>query len=150
MSYNLEGTNSGYMSMNSGAVAAGTNAGTIQIVAAIQYIFNAIFATKAITNNIAVTRDAAVPALQNVPPASKSNFAYWLDAAGNVTTSQGPVVASGGVAPNAPPVPGKTCFAVCSVVTNGSTTFIPGTTAFGAAGVTSTFSNVADLPGTNL
>lgn len=149
MSYNLEGTNSGYLAFNSGAVAAGTNAGTIQLVAAVNFTSNGIFRNKAITDNIAPTRDTAVPAFSVQPASSKANYAFWLDSAGAVTASQGPIVASGGIAPNAPPVPGKTCFAVVSVVTNGSTTFTPGTTAFGAAGVTSTFLNVSDLPGTN-
>jgi hypothetical protein len=149
MSYNLEGTNSGFMSLSSGAVAAGTNAGTIQNVAAVNYVFDAVFFQKAITNNIAVTRDTQVPAFTTVPVSSKCNFAFFLDAAGNVTASQGVIVAAGGVAPNAPVVSGKTLFAVVSVVTNGSTTFVPGTTAFGAAGITSTFLNVMDMPGTN-
>lgn len=152
MSYNIEQINSGYQAFNSGALAAGTNAGTVQNTAIINYANNGIFYQKAATNNMAPTPAGTGPgyAAAAIPPNSVSIMAFWLDSAGALVVSQGPVVGAGGVAPLPPFVNNRTLIGLAKVVTNASTTFTPGTTAFGAAGVTTTFYNTSVMPGTPL
>lgn len=153
MSYNIEQLNSGYCAFNSGALAAGTNAGTVQNTAVINYINNGIFYSKAATNNMAPTPAGTGPgyAARAIPPGSVSILGFWLDAAGALSVTQGDVVASGGptsVAPLPPYLNNRTLIGLAKVRTDGTTTFTPGTTAFAATGVTTTFFNTAVLPGT--
>ena len=76
-----------------------------------------------------------------VPISTTAYFVLSLDASGNVTVNQGT-----GALPDV--ADSLTPFGIIKVVTNGSTTFTPGTTATNAAGVTVTFYDVSLLPAT--
>lgn len=150
--FNLQGLNALTMCFNSGAVAAGTTAGTVQIAAAIAYAINAIFYSKAITNNIALPAPSPVNqytagAIQSIPVGQKALFAGFLDAAGNVTFAQSALVDGDEEAPVIATPEDKACFVVFTVKAT-SAVFVPGTTALGT-GNTATFYNVAAMPGSN-
>lgn len=143
MSFNLEQFNSGFAALTSGALAAGTTTGTFKTTAAVTYANNGILLSKGITDNLAFSAGHTA-----VAPSQSCLFGLWLDSAGNVTTSQGPIVAAGDPCP-VPGAPGanRTLFGLIKVATNSSTTFTPGTTGLGAAGVTSTYLNCMAMPG---
>lgn len=142
MSYNFEQSNSGFMSLSSGAIAAGTNAGTFQIAAAITFTNNGILRSKAITNNIAFS--SGHTALGN---SQVCLFGLWLASNGDVSTSQGPIVAAGDPCPLPnPPAANVTPFGLIKVSTSSSQTFTPGTSTLGT-GNTATYLNLSQMPG---
>lgn len=146
MSYNIEQINSGFMSLTSAALAEGTNANTYKTTATLAYTINGVFYSKGATDNIAMTSTAGT-----VPPSSAALYAIWIDSAGNFSNTRGPVVASGDPCP----VPTQTALNVAlvgliKVVTNASTTFTPGSTDLGDAGVTDTYYNCSVMPGAAL
>ena len=144
MSYNLEQANSGYASLTSAGLAAGTNAGTFQTGNALTFTNNGIFYSKNATNNVALTAGHAA-----VGPSKACLFGVFINAAGTFSTTQGPIVDAGDPCPVPPfPAGSVTLVGLIKVATNSSTTFTPGTTAFGAAGVTSTYLNCMRMPGT--
>lgn len=141
MSYNIEQANSGYLSLTSAALAIGTTTGTFKIAAAVTFTSNGVFKSKAITDNIAFSSGHTALAIGQA-----CLFALWLDASGNVTTTQGPIVASGDPCP----VPGQvtantTLFGLIKVQAT-SAIYTPGTTALGT-GNTATYINCMDMPG---
>lgn len=143
MSFNLEQANSGYASINSAGLAAGTNAGTFKTTATLNYTNDGKFLSKAATDNVPFSAGAKV-----VPANSAVAFSVWIDALGNLSTVQGVIAAAG----EPTPVPAATSPEVAyvgyiKVTTNASTTFTPGTTSLAAAGVTSAFSSGMRLPG---
>jgi hypothetical protein len=142
MSYNIEQINSGFMSLTSGALVIGTTTGTFKIAAAVTFTNNGIFKSKAITDNLAFS--AGHTALGN---SQACLFGLFLDTSGNVTTSQGMIVAAGDPCPvpNAP-ASNLTPFGLIKVTTSSSQTFTPGTTALGT-GNTAAYINVASMPG---
>ncbi len=144
MSYNIEQINSGYMSLSSGAIAVGTTTGTFKTAAAVTYTSNGIFKSKAITDNLTFSAGHAA-----VTASKACLFGLWLDGSGNVTTSQGPIVAAGDPCP-VPTAPANnlTLFGLIKVTTDASTTFTPGTTGLGASGVTAVYTNCSLMPGT--
>jgi len=143
MSYNIEQSNSGFMSLTSGAIAAGTNAGTFQIASTIAYTNNGILRSKSGTNNIAFT--AGNTALGN---SQACLFGLFLAANGDVSPSQGPIVAVGDPCPvPVAPGPNLTPFGLIKVSTSSSQTFTPGTTALGP-GNTAVYLNLSQMPGT--
>lgn len=143
MSYNIEQVNSGYMSFNSGGLAAGTNAGTFQIATAINYTNNGVFRQRAALNNIAFS--SGHTALGN---SQACLFGVWLDNSGNVTTSQGPIVEAGQPCP-VPPSPAgvdRTLAGLIKVTTGAAQTFTPGTSTLGT-GNTAAYHNCSVMPG---
>ena len=142
MSYNIEQINSGFVSLTSGALALGTNTGTFKTTVAVTYTNNGIFRSKAITDNLAFS--AGHTALGN---SQACLFGLFLDNSGNVTTSQGMIVAAGDPCPvpNAP-ASNLTPFGLIKVSTSSSQTFTPGTTVLGT-GNTAAFINIASMPG---
>lgn len=153
---------------NSGALAAGTNAGTVKTTAAINYILNGYFRTKAITDNMSIAYSGAnvyqaptgVGAVNGSftggTNGSTRLYLLCLDDSGNLSVVPGNIVdnadlAAGRVALQFP----DNFFSVCPIgalriaVTAG-TTFTPGSTSLSASGVTATFINLADVPGTPL
>jgi hypothetical protein len=142
MSYNIEQSNSGFMALSSGAIAAGTNAGTFQITATITFTSNGILRSKSATNNIAFS--AGHTALAN---SQSCLFGLWIDSAGAVTTSQGPIVALGDPCPvPVAPAANLTPFGLIKVSTSSSQTFTPGTTVLGT-GNTAVYLNISQMPG---
>lgn len=145
MSYNLSEANSGYSSLTAAGLAEGTNSATFKTVNTLTFTNNGVFKSKNATDNLAFSAGATV-----VPQNSACLFGVWIDASGNVTTSQGPIVASGDPCP----VPGAPAANLTLVglikVATGATTFTAGTTDLGAANVTDTYYDCARMPGSAL
>lgn len=146
LSYALGG---GALVFGNAGIAEGTGAGTVQIATAFDFTNRGRFATKAITDNIALTAQ---------PVQAINTTCFYLlsiDSAGAVTTTKGQEVltaelANGAVGlhyPNAPE--DDAVFGAIKVVTNGSTTFTSGTTDLGAAGITDTYENLSAAPADN-
>ena len=146
MSYNIEQINSGFQSLTAAGLAEGTNANTYKTAATLAYTINGVFKSKGATDNIAMTATAGT-----VPPSSAALYAVWIDTNGNFSNTRGPVVD----AADPCPVPVQTALNVAlvgliKVVTNASTTFTPGTTDLGNAGVTDTYFDCSVMPGAAL
>jgi len=160
---NLALSQGGNLAFISGALAAGTNAGTIKTTVAVTYSINGAFKSKAITDNIAIAfTGPAVYSQSGV--ASNGGFTgevggstrlynVFLDGDGAVSIAPGPVVntaklAAGTVALEfAAPQRNKACIGAMRVAVTSGTSFVPGTTALGAAGVTTSFINLSSVPG---
>lgn len=153
------------MALNSGALAEGTNANTIQIAAAIDYIIDGQFYSKAITDNIAISYSgatvyqAAAGGIQSVNGGftggvngSTRIYGIFLNAAGAVSILPGPIVdsaelAAGRVSLQWPDAPAGVCpIGAVRIALTAGTTFTPGSTDLSASGVTDTFYNLADMP----
>jgi hypothetical protein len=135
MSYNADSLNGGNITLNSGAVAAGTNAGSIKTTATVNYTVNGVFKSKAATDNIALPAPSAVAAytagaFQVIPIGKKA-----------LVTSDDP----------APVVPQKSDCAVVAVFTVKPTSaaFTSGTTVLGT-GNTVTYYNTMIMPAASL
>lgn len=142
MSYNIEQANSGYLSLTAAGLAEGTDANTFKTTNTLTFTSNGIFKSKAATDNLPFTAGTALGNSQ------ACLFAVWITAAGAVSTTQGPIVAAGDPCP----VPGQvtagtTLVGLIKIVTSSSATFTPGSTDLGASGVTDTFSDCMDMPG---
>ena len=139
MSYNIEQSNSGYLSLTAAGLAAGTNTGTFKTVNTLAFTNNGVFKSKAATDNLAFSTSTALTANQ------ACLFAVWITTGGTVSTTQGPIVASGDPCP----VPSQstantTLVGLLKVVTTAA--FTPGTTALGT-GNTVTYFDCMDMPG---
>jgi hypothetical protein len=142
MSYNIEQSNSGYLSLAAAGLAEGTNANTFKTVNTLAYTSNGVFKSKGATDNLAFSTGTALAASQ------ACLFAVWINAAGTVTTTQGPIVAAGDPCPvPSQTTAGTTLVGLIKIVTSSSATFTPGSTDLGAAGVTDTYSDCMDMPG---
>lgn len=138
LSYSVPGNG---INFGNAQLAAGTGAGTIKTVAAINYAINNIFSSKAITDNISAAGGATQAA------GTTGFYLVTINAAGTVTVRQGAVVPAGSGQPLLLPNVPDTDAVIGSIkVVNLTNPFIPGTTAFGAAGVTSTFTNLVTAP----
>lgn len=162
---NLSLSTGGSIALASGALAAGTTAGTIKTTVAIPFIVDGAFATaKAITDNIAITYVGPTVYANGSIAAGNGGFTgqtggstrlygLYLNAAGTVTIEPGPIVntadlAAGTAALHYPANKrANACFGMLRVAVTASTTFVPGVTALAATGVTSTFINLATIPG---
>ena len=139
MSYNLEQANSGCQAFTSGAVAITTNKAKFKTTATINYTIGGLMYTKAAADNLVFsTGHTALGANQ------ACLFGLQLDASGNVTTVQGPVVAAGDPCPVPSPANNRAVFGLIKVVTTSA--FTPNTTEFDASGVTTTFYNASAMP----
>lgn len=153
MSYNAEGQNSGNVVSNSGAVATGTNAGSVKTTATVNYTIDGVFYSKAATDNIALPAPSAAGtytagAIQSLAVGEKSLFALFIDAAGNFSFGQSAKCAAGEKAPVIA-VPGDKAVVAVFTVTATSAAFVPGTTALGT-GNTVTYYNTRVMPGQSL
>lgn len=153
MSYNAEDLNGGNITINSGAVAAGTNAGSVKTTATVNYTINGIFRSKAATDNIALPAPSAASTytageFKSIPVGMKALFALFINAAGTFSFGQSALVSGDDPAPV---IPQKSDCAVVAVFTVKATSaiFIPGTTALGT-GNTATYYNVSVMPATSL
>lgn len=143
MSYNIEQINSGFMSLSAAGLAEGTNANTYKTTNTLTYTSNGVFKSKGATDNIAMTSTAGT-----VPPSSAALYGVWIDGSGNLSNSRGPVVDAADPCPvPSAPAANLTLVGLIKVVTNSSTTFTPGSTDLGAAGVTDTYFDCSLMPG---
>ena len=165
MSDNLSLSQGASIAFTSGALAAGTNAGTVKTTVAITYTVDGVFASKAITDNMAIsyTGPSVYQAAASGVQAVNGNFVggangstrlylLLLDVSGNLSTLPGPVedtaeLTAGRVALEFPDVPNLRCpIGAMRVALTAGTSFTPGTTALGASGVTTTFINLSTVP----
>lgn len=143
MSYNIEQINSGSVSLTAAGLAEGTNANTYKTVNTLTYTTNGVFKSKGATDNIAMTATAGT-----VPPSSAALYAVWIDGSGNFSNTRGPVVAAGEPCPlPSAPAGDVALVGLIKVTTNSSTTFTPGSTDLGNAGVTDVYSDCMVMPG---
>ena len=165
MSDNLSMNAGATMALNSGALAAGTTAGTIKTTVAINFLIDGQFYSKAITDNIAISYSgpsvyqAAAGGVGGMNGGfvggvngSTRLYLLCLSAAGAVSIVPGAIVdsaelAAGRVSLQFPDCPnGASVFGALRVALTAGTSFVPGTTALAATGVTSSFLNLADVP----
>lgn len=145
MSYNLNEANGGYLSLAAAGLAEGTNSGKFKTVNTVAYTADGVFKSLSGTDNLSFsTGHKALAASQ------ACLFAAWVDAAGNVTTTQGPIVVAGEDCPVPATVGGVALLGLIKVTTDGSTTFTPGTTDLGASGVTDAYYDCSVMPGSAL
>lgn len=165
MSDNLSLSQGATLALNSGALAEGTNANTIQIATAINFVIDGQFYSKAITDNIAISYSgatvyqAAAGGIQAVNGGftggvngSTRIYGIFLSTAGAVSILPGPIVdsaelAAGRIALPFPTAPRGVCpIGALRIALTAGTTFTPGSTDLSASGVTDTFYNLADMP----
>ena len=164
MSDNLSNSFGATLALASGALAAGTTAGTVKTTVAIPYTLDGQFYSKAITDNIAIAYTG--PEVYQAPTGVGSvNGAFTggiggatrlyllcFNAAGTVSVTPGKIVnsaelAAGRVSLDFPDAPFNQCpFGAVRIALTANTSFIPGTTALNAAGVTASYLNLATVP----
>lgn len=157
MSISAQGANLLSAALSSGAFAAAagninfTNASTITYVLNGQFYSRATVASQAwtIEPNSGIVPTAA-NSFQTVPAGKSCAFALVLDSAGAFTVMQGAIVESTDKtpvpqAPNGKAVVGAIKVVNATYTTNGG--FRPGTDATNSAGLTTTFLNLAQHPG---
>lgn len=165
MSDNLSLAQGLTVALNSGGLAEGTNANTIQIAAAISYTIDGRFYSKAITDNIAISYSgptvyqAAAGGVQAVNGGfsggvngSTRLYGIFLSTAGAVSILPGKIVDSAELAAGRAPLefpdaPAGVCpIGALRIALTAGTTFTPGSVDLSASGVTATFYNLADMP----
>lgn len=163
MSDNRSLSQGGCFAHTSGALTAGTTAGTIKTASAITFTIDGAFKLKAISDNIAISYAGPDVYSQNNTIAnggftggangSTRLYGIFLNVSGAVSILPGQIVdnaqfAAGTASLQYPDVPNGVCtIGVMRVAVTAGTTFIPGTTALAASGVTTSFINLSAMPG---
>lgn len=158
---NLALSQGGNLCFTSGGLTGGTNAGTIQTASTITYTINGAFASKAATNNVSIAYTAPAGPTYNENPngaftgqagGSTRLYGIFLNAGGDFSVVPGPVantarLAAGQESLQFPAAQrDRACCGVVRIAVTANTTFIPGTTALNAAGVTTTYLNLSSIP----
>ena len=141
MSQNLTDVVSGYAAFTSGALAIGTTTGTFKTASTVTFINNGIFKSKGATDNLAFSTGHT-----NLAASQACLFGIWLDASGNVTTNQGPIVTAGDDCPVPLLKSGYTLIGLIKVSTSSAQTYTVGTDALGT-GNTAAYTNCSVMPG---
>jgi hypothetical protein len=142
MSYNLGQANSGYLSLTAAGLAEGTNSATFKTTNTLAFTNNGVFKSKGATDNLVFSTGTALAASQ------ACLFGVWIDGSGNVSTTQGPIVAAGDPCPvPSQTTAGVTLVGLIKVTTSSAATFTPGTTDLSASGITDVFFDCMDMPG---
>lgn len=156
MSLNLQGANGITLALNSGAFANGSTASGFTNAAIINYAISGRFYAKAIVASVPLVIEPGTginpvlpQALRTLAAGESCSFAIILDAAGTFTVTQGDIVAAGQPTPVAQAPLNKLVVGAIKV-SNVTNPFIPGTTLFSAAGVTTTYVNLAQHPGVSI
>ena len=158
MSSQLQGANALTAAMNSGALAGGSTASQFTNAAAINYAINGRFFSRAIIASqplVVEPNTGIVPTapntLQSIPAGKACAFAVILDSAGAFTVAQGDHVEAGSLCPVPQAPAGKAIVGAIKVNNASGAAFVPGTTAFNVGGgVTTTYVNLAQHPGTSI
>lgn len=130
----------------------GVGAATFRNTGTINYTVDGIYYTRAAFTAQAFSAGHAALVGNGNNGGRACVFGVWLDAAGNITTTQGPIVNMIDVVnrvtavPIPDQVPGRTMIGMIFVRTNSSTTFTPGTTALDASGVTTLYYDTLARP----
>jgi len=156
---NLALSQGGNLAFSSGALANGTTAGTVKTTATITYVINGAFKSKGATDNLSIAYVG--PTVYGTPAdgsftgqvgGSTRLYGLYLDSAGALSMVPGPIcnstdLAAGACALMFPAMQKDKCFiGYLRIAVTSGTTFIPGTTALGAAGVTATYDNCSSVP----
>ena len=156
---NLQLSQGGDFALASGALANGTAAGTIKTTVIVPFTVDGQFYSKAITDNISIV--TLLPVTFGQPTdgsftgrvgGSVRLYGVYLDVAGAVTlfpariTNVAELAAGVDTLQFPGKIKGKCCVGVLRVALTFSTTFVPGVTALGAAGVTATYLNLFSIP----
>lgn len=156
MSSTLQGANALTFAANSGAFANGSTTSQFTNAAAINYAINGRFYSRAIIASQALVIEpgtgivpTAANTLQTLAAGQSCAFAILLDTAGAFTVMQGDIVAAGALCP-VPVAPLNRAIVGAIKVSNVTNPFVPGTTLFGASGVTTTYVNLAQHPGASI
>ena len=156
MSQNLQDANCLTAAFTSGALAIGTTTSQFTNAAAITYTINGRFYSRAIIASQALViepgsgiKPTAPQVLQTLASGEACAFAVLLDTAGAFTVMQGDIVAAGQPCP-VPAAPANRAIVGALKVSNVTNPFIPATTALSAAGVTTTYVNLAQHPGASI
>lgn len=151
----------GSLALASGGLQNGSNAGTIQTTATIPYTIDGVFASRAAINNVSIAYTApAGPVYGQSPNGSFTGgvggstrlYGLYLDAAGAISVEPGPIVNTADLAAGRAPlefpatIRNRVMFGALRIAVTNGTTFIPGTTALNAAGVTASYLNLMTRP----
>lgn len=150
----------GNIALASGALATGTTTSTVKTTVAVPFLIDGLFYSKAITDNmsIAISQNSGVygdpgnGSFTGGANGSTRLYGLFLDTAGALSAVPGPIVdtaalAAGSTPLQFPPVQRKkACIGFVRIALTSGTTFIPGTTLLGAAGVTTTYLNAGSVP----
>lgn len=169
MSDNLSLSQGLTVCLGAAGLAEGTNANTIQTGNTVAYTIDGRFYSKSATDNIAISYtgatvyQAAAGGIQAVNGGftggvngSTRLYLVCLNSAGAVSIVPGKIVdsaalAAGEVSLDFPSAPKGVCpIGAIKVALTAGTTFTPGSTDLGAAGVTDTYYDLADVPVTPL
>lgn len=139
-------------SLGSAGLAEGTTAAnSFQIANILHYVIAGLAYRKAVTNDIAFAVEPTLTTAFVAMAAKKTAmFFFFVDAAGNITVSQGttyPATTEQDYVARAiewPEVNNKACIGALKIQTNNAATFTAGAIDLGAADVIDTFFNVAD------
>lgn len=153
MSLNLEGSNGGTFALANAAVATATTTSLVKTTATLTYVIDGVYAaaTKAATDNIPWTAPTGFVNTTTIPQGSKCAFGLWIDSAGALTITQGPIVSvnvsTDKVGP--PPNPGARAQVAAFTVFNTGVTanggFRPGTDALGTSNTVTYFNTLTPV-----
>lgn len=156
MSSTLQGALALTAALTSGAFAQGSTASQFTNAAAIVYsLLGRLFSRAIVASQPLVIEPntglnpTAPNAFVTLAPGQSCAFAIVLDSALAFTVIQGPIVEAGQLCA-LPAAPGNKALVGAIKVSNLTNPFIPGTTNFNAAGVTTTYFNLATHPGAPL
>lgn len=137
------------MAFNSAALAIGDTTSRIQTTAALNFAINGVIYAKDATNNIelvAVNEDGSAGTLTAQAAGTKRMYLVVINASGDVRIVQGEAVASSALAPLPTLPPNMAPVGALRVVNGTEDDFVPGTTAFNASDITTTYYNLQTVP----
>lgn len=152
MSLNLEQAQSGTFTLTKVGLAIGSTTSQLSTAASATIVIDGVFRTaKGATATFALAAPTGF-SFTTIPAGSKAAFGVWVDAAGTLTVTQGPITPYGSATEAAapPPNPGSRALLGVAVVNTLTNAFVPGTTAFNAAGVTTNYYDTFSYPATGL
>jgi hypothetical protein len=127
-------------SFTSGAIAIGGTTTKVKTAATVTYCLDGVFYSKVATDDFA-TLSGSTQAISTF-----CKYLLSIDADGDCTATQGTAASSAATA-MLPDCPASTTpFGYIQVATDATHTFVPGTTALGAAGITTTYVNLSCMP----
>lgn len=142
MSYNISQINSGYVSYTSGALAISATAEEFKTTATVTFTNDGVFKSKSATDNLVFSSGHT-----SLAAGQSCLFGVFLEADGDVVTTQGPIVVNGDPCP-VPAYPNNcTLIGLIQVDTANAAVFVPNTTALDATDVTDTYINCSVMPG---